>query len=152
MVRTQDRLCATSAFSAWLERVFAILVENRLWLTAIALHDVLARTLATMKSSVRLVLTVVFALIMGIPTAKAADPCAALLCLTGAAQEQSGGPGCQEPMQAFFSIRVFDPITGFDEAATAAARAAFLSGCFSPANAWAHAAVIAVYGARFDGP
>ncbi|WP_316669125.1 TrbM/KikA/MpfK family conjugal transfer protein [Ralstonia psammae] len=100
-----------------------------------------------------MMVTLIFSMAAAIEPAPAANlPCEALVCLTGAVHMQSGGTGCMGPMQAFFSIRIFDPVTGYNEAATAAARATFLNSCISPPNEWADIDVMKTYGTAFDGP
>ena len=64
-----------------------------------------------------------------------ADPCGAELCLGGAVDGKSGGPGCYARVADYFSIVIFDPFGDIDWPATSAARLLLLRSCPDPANA-----------------
>ena len=80
------------------------------------------------------------------------DPCSALLCLSGALTGQCGTPACAPPTEAFYAIKVFDPI--YDPVSTATARAEFLQSCpvGAEANEGQVAAIIEAFGALPEGP
>lgn len=75
--------------------------------------------------------------------------CDSYLCMAGMLDGIAQGPGCAAATQAFFAINIYDEL-GFDFAATAAARGAFLGMCpgaMDGANAAILAKIIGAYGA-----
>ena len=61
--------------------------------------------------------------------AQVVDPCTVYLCMTGiSGNGLSGGPGCTAATTVFFNIAIYDE-SGFDAAATAAARTTYLETC-----------------------
>ncbi len=81
----------------------------------------------------------------------AQNTCASFLCMAGKVQGKDNVPGCEAPVQAFFSptLYIYDH-EGIDWPLTAANRERFLATCpgTSGTNASILAEIIAEYGTR----
>lgn len=82
----------------------------------------------------------------------ASPACATIICLAPyVGMGTSGGPACLGPNQTYFSIRVFDPWSGYDPDLTQAVRGAYLRTCPDPVNAGTAALENMTVGTWFNG-
>jgi hypothetical protein len=85
----------------------------------------------------------------------AQNTCASFLCMAGKVQGKDNVPGCEAPVEAFFSptLYIYDEDGGIDWPLTSANRLRFLSTCpgTTGVNSGILTSIIAEYGMRASG-